>query len=176
MLTLMSMSRQFYTARHRWHDATFCLVAVCGQCWAHVKIGCCRPSRLQQVYALNWLLQQPIIILHTHVAFCVNYTTQRVGLSRVLSHLGYRKFQRYPHIFGGACVNFSMVAMPTFCGASFTWKFKMAACNSNLRHRRSCIGLGLRGGATVLKVGGKNFFWPPHFLASGGGTKYCLDS
>jgi len=39
-----------------------------------------------------------------------------------------------------------------------------------------------RGGATVLKVGGQilraeraeNFFLTPHFLASGGGAKYCL--
>jgi len=42
------------------------------------------------------------------------------------------------------------------------------------------------GGATVLKVGGgqfcewnkqkKIFFYAPHFLASGGGTRYCLDN
>jgi len=31
-----------------------------------------------------------------------------------------------------------------------------------------------RGGATVLKAGDR--FFDPHFLASGGGTKYCLDS
>ena len=41
-----------------------------------------------------------------------------------------------------------------------------------------------RGGATVLKVGGGQFcersepknFLTPNFLASSGGTKYCLDS
>ena len=49
----------------------------------------------------------------------------------------------------------------------------------------SCIILGdkVRGGATVLKVGGgqfceqseqKKFFDPPHFLASGGGDKILL--
>ena len=36
------------------------------------------------------------------------------------------------------------------------------------------MNVTLRGGATVLKVGGKNFFYPPHFLASGGGDKILL--
>ena len=49
--------------------------------------------------------------------------------------------------------------------------------------RTRILTAGVRGGATVLKVGGdkfcerseqKIFFDPPHFLASGGGTKYCL--